>query len=85
MIKFITIIILLIFISCSSSIEEQNKTKLSNTIDKIDSTNIHKTNIKRPKTNTESKPTSAQCLGTTKKGQRCARMVNGGSYCYQHK
>jgi len=26
----------------------------------------------------------SQCKGTTKKGQRCKRMVKGGGYCWQH-
>lgn len=29
--------------------------------------------------------TSTQCMGITKAGSRCKRMVSSGSYCYQHK
>jgi hypothetical protein len=27
---------------------------------------------------------SRQCMGTTKKGLRCRRMVRSGNYCWQH-
>lgn len=27
---------------------------------------------------------STQCMGTTKRGARCKRMVRGGNYCWQH-
>lgn len=27
---------------------------------------------------------SHQCMGTTKRGARCKRMVRGGNYCWQH-
>lgn len=27
---------------------------------------------------------AAQCLGTTRAGNRCKREVKSGSYCYQH-
>ena len=27
---------------------------------------------------------SHQCMGTTKKGARCKRMVSNGNYCWQH-
>src|SRR5687768_6307692 len=31
-----------------------------------------------------SSSTSSQCMGITKKGARCKRMVKGGGYCWQH-
>jgi len=27
---------------------------------------------------------AAQCMGTTRTGERCKRQVSSGSYCYQH-
>ena len=35
-------------------------------------------------TERQSSSTSSQCMGITKKGARCKRMVRGGGYCWQH-
>ena len=37
------------------------------------------------KSTNNSTASSSQCEGTTKKGQRCKRIVKGGGYCWQHK
>jgi hypothetical protein len=33
---------------------------------------------------TSNSGSSHQCMGTTKKGARCKRMVSNGNYCWQH-
>lgn len=87
--RILFILLFSIIVSCSSTSEQSNNNEnTKNSTGVIDSTNTPKTNIESTKTKLETKTkttSSSQCLGKTKKGQRCSRMVEGGGYCYQHK
>jgi hypothetical protein len=45
------------------------------------SSNQQKSTYQEPTSNSG---VSHQCMGTTKKGARCRRMVRNGNYCWQH-
>lgn len=72
-------------LACSSSYDtsQQNNIIIEKSIPK-DTTQTPTTNIKAPK-DKENKSASTQCLGTTKKGNRCNNKVVGDGYCHLHK